>query len=159
VAQQQVRVVRVRKWITFILLLLVSAAIVLLAFALSGKAYARETEQPLGGVSQLARTVAGGRYTSAQLLALAMPALANALVFVPWGFLMFIWLDRPSRPVFVSYATTWAVGMTFALALSLWQFALPTRVTDVSDAIWNSVGAFGGALVGQIRKRVRVAFE
>jgi glycopeptide antibiotics resistance protein len=153
------RVVRVRKGVTLLLLLAVSATIVLLTFSLSGRAYARESDRPFGEVRLLASRLAAGGYTNAGLLALMLPAISNMIVFLPWGFLMFIWVDRPTRPLHVSYLLTLGMGMTFALALGLWQVTLPTRVTDASDAIWNSVGALSGALLGQLRKRVRVAFE
>jgi glycopeptide antibiotics resistance protein len=151
--------VRVRKGVTLALLGVVSALIVVLTFGLAGHAYARQPDRALTDVPLLLSRIAEGHYSNVQLLALALPPISNALVFAPWGFLMFIWLDRPGRPVYVSYALTCGAGAIFALALGLWQVALPTRVTDVGDSIWNSVGALAGAVLGQLRKRVRLVFE
>jgi len=51
------------------------------------------------------------------------------------------------------------VGVAFALALIAWQNRLPTRVTGWYDALWNSAGCAAGAVLGDLRKRVRVRFQ
>jgi hypothetical protein len=155
----EVRVVTVRKWMTLILLLLVSAGIVALISALSGRAYARQGPPPFGEVKSIAHRIGSGQSSVTDIVGLTMPLGLNILLFIPWGFLMFVWIDRPGRSPGVSYAVTFGVGTAFALTLAMWQGMLPSGVINVSDAAWNGVGALAGAALGQIRKRVRVAFQ
>jgi glycopeptide antibiotics resistance protein len=155
----EVRVIAVRKWVTLLLLVLVSASMVGLISALSGRAYARRGPPPFGEVKSIAERIGSGGSSVSDIVVLTMPIALNALLFVPWGFLMFVWIDRPGRSPGVSYALTFGVGTAFALTLAMWQGMLPSGVVNVSDAAWNGVGALAGATLGQIRKRVRVAFQ
>lgn len=154
--KQEVRVIAVPKWITVALLVLVSAAIVALIWLLSGKTYAKQTHPIL---ETFARIMQYRPISGDALLATLMPVIANILVFVPWGFLMFLALDRPSRPRPQSYVITCAAGIIFAMAVDAWQYSLPTRVTTMTDSIANAIGALGGAFLGHLRKKVRLRFE
>ena len=93
------------------------------------------------------------------LVALGMPMLLNALIFVPWGFFLFTWLDTDDRPVLQSYLYTAVLALGFSSLIEAWQYFLPTRVTDVDDVIWNGVGAILGAAYAHLRKRVWFTFE
>jgi VanZ family protein len=152
--KREVRTVVVRKWVTFTFLILVSAGMVALLYFLSGKAYAPESH-PIRDL-----LFAGNRpLPRPALLAGFMPVIANVLLFVPWGFLMFLILDRPERPRGRAYALTVATGLLFALALQVWQVAFPTRVTAWADALANAAGTFIGAAGGHLRKRYYIRFE
>ena len=97
---------------------------------------------------------------STRILALIfMPVIANVLLFVPWGFLMFISLYTAERPTIQTYVLTILLGFSFTLTIEAWQYFLPTRVADVNDVIWNTVGVTFGALLGHLRLRVRFEFE
>ena len=50
------------------------------------------------------------------------------------------------------------LGFTFTCAIEAWQYFLPTRVADINDIIWNTVGVFLGAILGHLRERVRFEF-
>ncbi len=155
--KREVRTIVVRKRITVILLVLVSAAMIALLFYLSGKAYASGTEP-------LAQLLLQIMYRQQSLnrnavLAEVMPALANLLLFVPWGFLAFLLFDSPARPRRQTYVITVLAGAIFAAAMDSWQYFLPTRVTGPFDAVANTVGTFTGALAGHLRKTVRFQFE
>lgn len=154
----QVHVVVVRKPVTFALLALVTAAMLGLLFLLSGKAYAAETH-PMR--EMLARLLGGSRVPVSRgaFFAFLMPIAANALLFVPWGFLAFVALDRPSRPRRRTYAITVIGAAIFASAMVVWQSFLPTRVTSTPDMISNALGAFAGAALGHARKGVHVHFD
>ena len=144
---------------TLLLILLVSAAIVALISALSGRAYARPGPPPFGEVGSIAERIGSGDSSVSDIVVLTMPIALNVLLFVPWGFLMFVWIDRPGRSAGLSYALTFGVGTAFALTLAMWQGMLPSGVVNFSDSAWNGVGVLAGALLGQIRKRLRVAFQ
>jgi glycopeptide antibiotics resistance protein len=158
-AKGEVRVVLVRKWVTFLLLLLVSAAIAAFFYSLSGRTFTRGDGTPFREVALVAGKLSHGSYSLSDLLAISAPALFNILLFLPWGTLMFLWTDRPGRRVWVSYLLTGAAGMAFALGLQLWQLYLPTRVTDLNDSLWNGFGALAGGAAGQLRRRLHVRFE
>jgi glycopeptide antibiotics resistance protein len=153
--RSEVRVIRVSKRVSGVLLVLVSAGIAALLWWLSGRAYAR-----LGAAELVARLADSPRsFTNERVIASLMPVVANILLFVPWGFLLFVVLDRPSRPRRRSYALTFACGLLFALGLAGWQLLLPTRVTTFADAFPNGIGALAGAACGHLRKQVHLRFE
>ncbi|HUP48101.1 MAG TPA: VanZ family protein [Thermoanaerobaculia bacterium] len=154
--KREVRVVVVPKRVTALLLVLVSAAMVALLYFLSGKAYVLDSHPAAEVVRRLLRRDDPSR--TAILVAL-MPVIANALFFVPWGFLMFIVLDAPRRPRRRTYLITVVAAATFATGMELWQIFLPTRVTSAVDAAANTLGALAGAMAGHLRKEINVRFE
>jgi len=158
VTTRELRVIHVRRRVTVLLLLLVSVAMASLLWFLSGKAVYREEASPahlLQALLHYDRTGAG----RANVLASAAPAIADALFFLPWGALAFLAFDRPDRRRIRTYALTLVVGVTFALALSAWQEWLPARITGWLDVAGNAAGTLGGAVLGHLRKRVRVRFQ
>lgn len=154
--KRDVRVIPVPKPVTVTLLLLTTAGMLALIWLLSGKTYAKQTHPILETITRIMQY---RQISRDALLASLMPVIANILFFVPWGFLMFLALDRPSRPRPQSYAITCAVGIIFAMVLDAWQYLLPTRVTTLADSVANGIGALAGATLGHLRKRVRIRFE
>lgn len=148
-AKKEVRVVRVRRWVTVVLLAFVSLLLVALVLFLSGKAYLRERATPL--------SLLQARSPEAALASLA-PAIANFLPLVPWGFLAFLALDRDARPRARTYFYTALLALAFCAALDAWQYSLPTRVSGWLDLPFNVLGALCGATFGHARKRVRIRF-
>jgi glycopeptide antibiotics resistance protein len=154
--KSDVQVIVVRKWVTFVLVLLATAAIAFLIYSLSGRAYAGQNP----GRELLIRIFSSPRPISrGALLALSMPILANILLFVPWGFLIFLLLDSPRRRRSNTYLTTFVAGILFAAALQIWQGTMPAPVTNLSDAAANALGALAGGALGHLRKEVRVRFR
>ena len=131
--KREVRIVLVPKWVTATLLVLVSASMIALVAALSGRAYASKLS-----IREL---------------------FANALLFMPWGFLAFMVLDRRTRPRSRTYLLTLIGGILFAAAVALWQSFLPTRVMTYGDSLANVAGAILGASIAHLRKRVRMQFD
>lgn len=157
-ALRELKVVRVPRRVTALLLVLVSAGMVAFIWFLSGKAVYREESSPVHLMRALLhydRTGAG----RANVLASAAPAIAAAMLFVPWGTLAFLALDRADRGRATTYGLALALGVTFALGLSAWQEWLPTRITGWLDVVWNAGGTLAGAVLGHLRKRVRIRFE
>lgn len=154
-----VRTIVVRKWMTLLLLIGTTVVIGATTLWLSGKAYAKVDPIPLREVRVLARKFSEGPMPTATVIALIMPMILNILLFLPWGFLMFILMDKPERPTNQSYLLTILFALAFSLSIEALQYFLPTRVTDINDVIWNGVGALVGAVLGHLRKRVRVAFD
>lgn len=156
--KRQVYVIMVRKPVTFALLALTTASMVVLLYLLSGKAYAAETH-PIREL--LSRLLGSGRVPVSRdaLLAFLMPVIANVLLFVPWGFLAFVALDSPQRARAATYALTLVSAVVLAASMYLLQYFLPTRVTSLLDAVANGAGALCGAALGHARKGVRVRFD
>jgi VanZ family protein len=156
--KRHVYAIPVRKPATFALLAIVTAAMALLLFVLSGRAYAAE-RSPL--LELTARILGGGGAPVSRdaVLAFLMPVSANILLFVPWGFLAFVGLDTPQRRRRTTYLLTMIGALVIAVAMSLWQEFLPTRVTSMPDALANAAGALAGAALGHARKSVRVRFD
>jgi glycopeptide antibiotics resistance protein len=156
--KRQVHVVAVKKSVTVVLLILVSAAIALLVWFLSGKAYVSDAH-PIR--EMVARLLGSGRRSLSRdaFFAFLMPITANILLFMPWGFLLFLVLDRPERPRRRTYLLTLLGGVMFSALVQLWQIVLPTRVTGPADAVANAFGAFTGAILGQMRKTVQIRFD
>ncbi|HVR41270.1 MAG TPA: VanZ family protein [Thermoanaerobaculia bacterium] len=155
--KRQVRVVRVPKRVTLLLLLIVSIAMVALLWFLSGKAYAGEAH-PIRDL--FVRLFGGGQSPSRDaLLAIFMPVIANVLLFVPWGFLLFIVIDTVSRPRARTYGLTIGAGILFSIIMIVWQEFLPTRVTAFGDVLSNAIGALAGAALGHLRREVHVRFD
>lgn len=148
----------VRKSVTFALLALTTIAMAALLYFLSGKAYAADAH-PVRDL--LARILGSGRrgLSADAILASLTQAIANMLLFMPWGFFAFIAVDTASRRRSRSYAITFAAALVFAGLMYLWQQFLPTRVTALSDTIFNALGALAGAALGHLRKTVRVSFD
>jgi glycopeptide antibiotics resistance protein len=157
--RESVRIIVVRKRVTILLLLLLTLGMVLVTLWLSGKAYAKVDPVPFRDFRLLFRRMQHGPMPLSTVVALITPTLLNMLLFMPWGFLMFISLDSLERPTNQSYLLTFLLGIAFSGAVEAWQYFLPTRVTDVNDIIANGLGALVGAVLGHLRKRVRVSFE
>jgi VanZ family protein len=155
--RREVRTIVVGKRVTVVLLMLVSAAMVALLYYLSGKAYASGRE-PLSDLL-LQLMYRQHSLNRNAVLAEVMPALANVLLFVPWGFLAFLLLDSPARPRRQTYVLTVLAGAIFAAAMQSLQSFLPTRVTGPLDIVANVFGTLTGAIAGHLRKTVRFQFE
>jgi glycopeptide antibiotics resistance protein len=154
--KRDVRVIGVPKWLTALLLVATTAAMIALLWALSGRAYASRTHS----AAAVARTIAhAAEVPHAMLIADLMPVAANVILFVPWGFFTFVLLDRPSRSRATTYAMTLAAAVVFAAAIELWQSSLPARVTTLFDSAANVLGALLGSMAGHLRKQVRVRFQ
>lgn len=154
------RIITVRKPVTIFLLLLVTGAIVLTTLYTSGKAYAKVDPRPFDDVQHLTKLLASQRrHVSMHTVAvIVVPIVANILLFVPWGFFLFIALYTVQRPTLQTYVLTVLLGVTFTCAIEAWQYFLPSRVADVNDIIWNTFGTFGGAILGHLRERLRFEF-
>ena len=155
------KLIVIRRPVTVALLLLVTAAILLTTLWISGKSYSKVDPKPFEDLRHLAKRLESPprRHVSMHLIAvIIVPIVANFLLFVPWGFLLFIALYTIERPTMQTYVLTVLLGFTFTCIIEAWQYFLPSRVADVNDIIWNTLGTFGGAILGHLRERVRFEF-
>ena len=152
------RDVVIKKPITILLLLLVTVSIIAVTVWMGGKSYETLNPTPFDDIRFLAHRLAV-RPISTQILAvLVVPMIANVMLFAPWGFLTFIILYSMERPTMQTYVLTILLGFSFSIGIEAWQYFLPSRVADINDVIWNTLGTIIGALLGHARLRVRFEF-
>jgi glycopeptide antibiotics resistance protein len=149
----------VRRPFTILLLLIVTAAIAATTLWMSGKSYSKVDPIPFEDLRHLAKRVAHRPVSTRVLALIVVPIIANVLLFMPWGFLMFIALYTVERPTVQTYVLTILLGLTFACAIEACQYFLPTRVADVNDIIWNTTGTLAGAILAHLRLRLRFEFD
>ena len=152
------RVVTVRRPVTIVLLLLTTIAIVALTTWLSGKSYSKVDPIPFEDLHTLQHVMSRHPVSTHVLAVIVVPIIANTLLFVPWGFFLFIALYTVERPTLQTYVLTILLGLTFTCAIEAWQYFMPSRVADINDVIWNTVGTALGAVLGHLRERVRFEF-
>jgi glycopeptide antibiotics resistance protein len=148
----------IRKPVTFILLLIVTVAIIGVTIWTSGKSYSKVDAIPFEEIRHLLRRVEQKPVSTQIMAVIIVPIVANVLLFVPWGFFTFISFYSNDRPTVQTYVLTILLGISFTLGIETWQYFLPSRVADVNDVIWNTVGTIAGALLGHLRLRVRFEF-
>lgn len=153
------RKVAIPKKVTAVLFLLTTVALVSVTLLLSGKTYKKIDPEPFRELRILQEKLSEGTLPFRVIVELGMPILMNILLFLPWGFLLFILLDNDERTAFESYVLVFILALGFSSLVEAWQYFLPTRVMDVNDVIWNVSGAVAGALLGHLQKRVRFDFE
>jgi len=153
-----VRDVVIRRPVTILLLVITTLAIIAITVWMAGKSYGTLNPKPFGDVLFLVRRLGVRPISTHMLSALVVPMIANVLLFVPWGFLTFISLYSIDRPTLQTYVLTILLGFSFCLGIEGWQYFLPSRVADINDVIWNTVGTTLGALLGHARLRVRLEF-
>ena len=154
----EIIVIRVPRWVTVALLVVVSAAMVVLIYFLTGRAYLHGEHTSLVDIVAIIRRYDVGAVPPEALIATLAPVVTNILFFIPWGALAFLSFDRARWPRIATYLVTIAVGAAFASVLVAWQTRLPTRITGWTDAAWNVAGVCIGAAGAHLRKRVRVRF-
>jgi glycopeptide antibiotics resistance protein len=151
-------VITIRRPVTVLLLLLTTAMIVGVTVWMGGKSYSKVDPLPFKDIRHLSERIAKHPVSTHILAVILVPIAANILLFVPWGFLLFIALYTEHRPTLQTYVLTVLLGLTFTCAIEGWQYFLPSRVADVNDIIWNTTGALLGAILGHMRERLRFEF-
>ncbi len=153
------RLIVVGKKTTAALLLVVTLGMLGLTLWISGKAYAKVDAVPFRDFRVLMSRMGEGPVPVPTVIALITPLIFNMLLFLPWGFLVFVLIESPRRPTGQAYLLTFLFAVAFSSGVEAWQYFLPTRVTDINDVIGNVSGALVGAILGHLRKRVRISFE
>ena len=151
--------ITIPKPVTVLLLIAATVGIGILTLQISGKSYAKVDPIPFEDLRHLWHRVAHRPVSTHIVAVILLPIVANVLLFVPWGFFMFITLHTLDRPTVQTYVLTVLLGLTFTCAIEAWQYFLPSRVADINDVIWNTIGTFFGAVLGHLRLRVRFEFD
>lgn len=149
----------IRRPFTILLLITVTIVIVVMTTTITGKSYSKIDPIPFEDLRHLAHRLEHKPMATTTLSIIILPVIGNMLLFLPWGFLMFITLYGAERPTVQTYVLTILLGISFSAAIEGVQYFLPSRVADVNDIIWNSAGTLAGALLGHLRLRLRFEFE
>jgi VanZ like protein len=149
----------VRKPFTILLLIAITIGIAALTTSVTGKSYSKVDPVPFEDLRHLVNRLEHRRLATTTLSLIVMPVVGNTLLFLPWGFLMFISLYSVDRPTVQTYVLTILLGLSFSTAIEAVQYFLPSRVADINDIIWNSAGTMAGALLGHARLRLRFEFD
>src|ERR1043166_9997963 len=86
----------VRRPLTILLLLAVTIAIAALTTSITGKSYSKVDPIPFEDLRHMAHRLEHRPMATTTLSLIVMPVIGNTLLFLPWGFLLFISLDRKS---------------------------------------------------------------
>ena len=151
--------ITIKRSITILLLVVVTVLIVLTTVWMSGKSYSKVDPLPFEDLRHISHRIASHPVSTHILAVMIVPIIANVLLFLPWGFLMFIALYTVERPTMQTYVLTLLLGFTFTCTIEGWQYFLPDRVADINDIIWNTAGAFTGAVLAHLRMRLRFEFD
>jgi len=151
--------ITVRRPVTILLLVVVTAGICGLTLWISGKSYSKVDPVPFEDIRHIAHRLQHHPVSTRILALVFVPIVVNVLLFVPWGFFMFLALYTMSRPTMQPYVLTLLLGFTLICGIEGVQYFLPTRVADINDVIWNTVGVLIGAIFGHLRERVRFEFD
>jgi glycopeptide antibiotics resistance protein len=73
---------------------------------------------------------------------------ANVLFFIPWGFLLALWMARRGFGFIASVAIAMCTGAILSCTVELLQLFAPSRSTSFVDLVTNSFGATVGAFLG-----------
>jgi glycopeptide antibiotics resistance protein len=154
-----VTTITIHRGITVVLLMIVTIVIVIMTLWLSGKSYSKIDPVPFEDIRHLAQRLEHRQIPTQILAVIIVPIVANILLFVPWGFLLFLALHTEERPTVQIYVLTVLLGLTFTLAIEAYQYFLPSRVADINDVIYNTSGTLLGAMLGHLRERLRFEFD
>ena len=149
----------IRRPITILLLLCVTAAIMAVTMWMSGANYSQLDPIPFEDIRHLAHRLETRPVSMRIISLIIVPIIGNILLFVPFGFFLFITLYRIERSTLQTYVLAAFGGLTFSCLIEAFQYFLPSRVADINDIIWNSVGALLGAVLAHLRMRLRVEFD
>jgi glycopeptide antibiotics resistance protein len=86
-----------------------------------------------------ARPLSGGSWHDVQ---------GNVALFVPWGFLLALWMARLRAGFILTVFAGMCTGALLSGSVELTQLFAPRRTTSVIDLITNSFGATCGAIAG-----------
>src|ERR1051325_7024664 len=139
-------IITIRRPVTVLLLLAVTAGIIGVTMWMSGKSYSKVDPIPFEEVRVVRHVMHRHPISSHTLAVIVIPVVANTLLFMPWGFLMFLALYTEPRPTLQIYVLTILLGLTFTCTIEAVQYFLPSRVADVNDVIWNTAGTALGAV-------------
>jgi glycopeptide antibiotics resistance protein len=151
--------ITIRRPVTVALLFAATLFILLLTTWMSGKSYSKVDPIPFEDLRHLERRLERRPVSTHVVAVVLVPVVANVLLFVPFGFLLFLALYTLDRATLQTYLLTVLAGFTLTCCIEAWQYFLPSRVADVNDVIWNTTGTLAGAVLGHLRARLRFEFD
>lgn len=152
-------IIVIRRPVTIVLLLAATIGIIAATLWITGRSYSKIDPIPFEDLRHLEHRIDRSPVSMRIIALIIVPIIANILLFIPFGFLLFLALYTVDRPTIQTYVLTLLLGLTFSCAIEAWQYFLPDRVADINDIIWNTTGTFAGAVLAHLRMRLRFEFD
>ena len=149
----------IRRPVTILLLVCVTIGIAAVTTWMAGSNYSQLDPVPFEDIRHLAHRLETRPVSMRIISLIIVPIIGNILLFVPFGFFLFLTFYTVERPTLQTYVITTFGGLTFSCLIEAWQYFLPNRVADINDIIWTSAGALAGAILAHLRRRLRVEFD
>ena len=71
----------------------------------------------------------------------------NTLLFIPFGFLLRLLLEKQTNHYYLSLSITMIAGLLLTISIETSQIFLPDRYTSIMDVLSNTLGTIVGALL------------
>lgn len=104
----------IRRPVTILLLFAVTAIILTVTLGMSGRTYSSLDPIPFEDVRHLAQRIEHHPVSMRVISLIIVPIIMNVLLFVPFGFLLFLALYTIERPTLQTYVLTVFLGVTFS---------------------------------------------
>ena len=153
------RSLRVPKTVQGTVLGLYTLLILVATLLLSSGRAARTNLAPFEDVERLAAHARRGALLSQPFLLGVAGIVANLLLFAPWAFLAWKFLDGPDRSSLRNHVDVLLFGVLLSVGVEAVQLFLPTRAADVNDVLWNVLGTAVGSLLAQVGRDLHLEWE
>jgi glycopeptide antibiotics resistance protein len=153
------KALRVGKGVQALCLSVYTAAILVVTLVFHGGSGVRTNLAPFEDVERLALRARHGGILSSRFLYDVLGIAGNLLLFAPWAFLAWKYLDGPERRTLRNHVDVLLFGLLFSLGIEAVQSVLPTRAADVNDVFWNILGTGTGAVLAHVGRQVRIEWE
>ncbi len=153
------RSVRVGKVWQAVLLGSTTCVILALTLLVEGRRPVGTNLAPFEDVGRLLLHSQRGDLFTGRFIFGALGIVGNLFLFVPWGFLIWKFLDGAGRSALRIHLEVLFFGILLSAGIELIQLFLPTRAADVDDIIWNVLGTAVGSLLAHVGREVRMEWE
>lgn len=153
------RSIRVSKGVQGAALAAYTAGILVATLLLSSGRAARTNLAPFEDLGRLAVQARRGDLLSEPFLLGVAGIAGNLLLFAPWAFLAWKFLDGADRSTLRTHVDVLLFGVLLSVGVEAVQLFLPTRAADVNDVLWNVLGTVVGALLAHVGRDLRLDWE
>ena len=153
------RTIRVGKGVQGALLASYSGLLLTVTLLVQGGGGVRTNLAPFDDIQRLILRAGRGGVLSNAFLYAIVGIVGNLAMFAVWAFLLWKFLDGPSRSAARNHADVLLAGTLFSVGIETVQLFLPTRATDVNDVFWNVLGTIAGCAAAHLHRNVRLDWQ
>ncbi len=148
--------VLIGKGTQLILLISYSAFILGVTLVLQGKPSVGVNLTPFSELERVYSRLRAGEFFSQRVLYGIWGVGGNLLLFVPWAFLAWKYLDGHERTPLRTHVDVLLLGFLFILGVEAIQLFIPTRATDIDDVVLNLAGTLLGSMIAHLGREIRI---